>query len=83
MPLVVRHAHLLAGAVVYSAEDVHAIVVVLCTVQESGKWHRGQLHELESLEVQDHGILGTCTVVMTAQDDYFVARDQDSCLSLH
>jgi len=73
MPLVVRHAHLLAGAVVYAAKHVHTVVVVLCAVQKSGEWHRGQLHELESFEVQDHGVLGACTVVVTAQDDHFVA----------
>ena len=83
MPLEVRHAHLLAGAVVHAAKYVHTVVVVLCAVQESGKWHRGQFHELESFQVQDHSVLGACTVVVTAQDDHFVARNQDSCLSLH
>ena len=83
LPLEVIHVHLLAGAVVHAAEDVNMVRKVEGAVQESGVRHRAELYELHGLQVQHHGILGACAVIVTAQDDDLVARDEGGRLSLH
>ena len=72
MPLEIRDTHFLARAVVHTAKHINAVVVVLCAVKEARKRHRCQLHKLQGLQVQDHGILCTCAVVVAAQDDNLV-----------
>ena len=83
MPLEVCHAHLLAGAVVHAAKDIHAVVEVLGAVKESCERHRCKLHELKSLQVQDHGVFCSGTIVVTTKDNNLVARYENSCLCLH
>ena len=77
MPLEVSHAHLLTATIVDSAKDIDAIVVVLSAMEESRERHRCKLDELQSLKVEDHGVLRARTVVMTAQYDDFVSRDKN------
>jgi len=82
MPVEVRHAHLLTRAVVDAAEDVHAVIEVVCAVKEPGEGHWGELHELERLQVQNHGVLRSRAVVVATQDHNLVARNENSSLSL-
>ena len=83
MPLEVCDAHFLAGAVVYATEHVNAVVVVLGTVKEASKRHGRQFDKLQSLQIQDHGVLGASTVVMSAQNDHLVRGDEHCGLCLH
>ena len=83
MPLEICDAHFLAGAVVYASEHINAVVVVLCAVKEASEGHRRQFDKLQSLQIQDHGVLGASTVVMSAQNDHLVRGDEHCGLCLH
>ena len=83
MPLEVCDAHFLARTVVYTSEHINAVVVVLGTVKEASEGHRRQFDKLQSLQIQDHGVLGASTVVMPAQNDHLVRGDEHCGLCLH
>ena len=83
LPLEVVHVHLLAAAIVYTSEHVDVVSEVECRVKEASVRHWAQFDELHRLKVQHHSILCTGGVVVTAENDDLVARDECRRLSLY
>ena len=83
LPLEVVNIHLLAGAVVHTAEHIDVISEIECAVQESRVRHRTKLNEFHCLQIQHHGIFGSGTVVMASKNDNFVAGNEGCRLGLN
>ena len=58
------------------------VVEVAGTVEEARERHWGQLDELQGLHVEDHGILGTGRVIVAAEYDDLIGRDESGSLRL-
>ena len=83
MPLKVANTHFLARAIVSAPKHINRIVVILGTVQEAAIRHRCQFNKRKILQIQDHRILGASTVIVTAQNNDFIAADQRARLSFY
>ena len=83
LPLEVIDVHFLARVVVYTAEYVNVVAVVIRIVKESSIWHLTQLNELHRFEVEHHGVFRSSAVIMSSENNDFIRGDQSHCLSFY